>query len=288
MPSTDPLRTTTTDPTRRVFWLFVALHVLVWTVVPALTQPNRPLDMVEMLFWGQAWQWGYSKHPPLPAWIAQGVFELTAGAAWPLYLVAQLGVATSLWAAWKLAREYLRPWPALCAALLLEACSYYNFMTTDLNNAIVLVPLWALACLFLYWALTSEKLRYWTATGVCLGLGMLTKYDMATLVIAMLALPVINRDARARLRSFGPYLTLAVSLAIFLPHVAWMIDRDFITLRYAHERAGHAQSWLAHLTHPLEFLLAQAIALAPPLAVAWPLWRGTSTARGRIDRLHAA
>ena len=168
-------------------------------------------------------------------------------------------MAASFWAAWRLGRELLRPWPALCAATLLEACSYYNFMTTDLNNSIVLQPLWALASLSLYWSLTSGRLRYWAGTGALIGLGMLTKYDMATLVVAMCALPVVNRRARAALSTPGPWLTLAVALAVFAPHVAWMVDSDFVTLEYARGRAGPAHGWLDHLTHPIEFLLAQAL-----------------------------
>ncbi len=261
------------DPTRRLFWAFATLHVLVWTVVPTLTHPNRPLDMVEMLFWGRNWQLGYAKHPPLPAWLAQATFVVAGGKAWTQYLVAQLGVAASFWAAWRLGRELVGPWPALCAATLLEACSYYNVMTNDLNNSIVLVPLWALATLFLYWALAGDQLRYWAATGALVGLGMLAKYDMATLVLAMLALPLLNARARAALATPGPWLTLAMALLVFAPHAAWIVSNHFMTFTYLVRRAGPAHGWLDHLSNPLEFLSAQLLALLPALLVAWPLWR---------------
>ena len=35
--------------TAKIFWAFVGVHVVLWTVMPAMTHPNRPLDMVEML-----------------------------------------------------------------------------------------------------------------------------------------------------------------------------------------------------------------------------------------------
>ena len=64
------------DPTIRLFWLLMAGHFFVWVAVCLLTQPNMPLDMVEMLYWGQQWQLGYHKHPPLPAWLAATTWNL--------------------------------------------------------------------------------------------------------------------------------------------------------------------------------------------------------------------
>ena len=46
--------------------------------------------------------------------------ELSLAGYRPFYLTAQLIVATSFWAAWRLAREYVSAWPAVCASLLLE------------------------------------------------------------------------------------------------------------------------------------------------------------------------
>jgi len=260
------------DLTKRLFWGFVAMHVVLWTLIAACTQPNQPLDMVEMLYWGRGWQWGYYKHPPLPAWIAAGVFQISAGHAWPLYLFTQLCVATTFYAAWKLAREFLAPWPALCASLLLDACANYNLITADLNHSLVLQPLWAVGVLCLYRATVTLQTRYWFGLGVCLGLGMLAKYDTAILALAMLGLPLVNRQARAALRGPGPYLTVAVSLLIFLPHLAWMVANHFPTIQYACMRASNGRAWLGHLLNPLEFGAAQALAHLPMLLVALPLW----------------
>ncbi len=261
------------DATRRIFWMFVGCHVVLWTAVQALTAPNRPLDMVHSLYWGHSWQWGYHRHPPLPSWIAESVFQLSAGAVWPIYLVAPLAVATSFWAVWTLAKEFLKPWPALCASTLLETCAYYNYTTADLNHTIIVQPFWALSALCLYRALTRKTLRYWAATGVALGVGMLAKYDIAILAICMLLLPVINRQARAALFSRGPYLTLFISLLIFAPHVAWMVESRFTTIQWAVERGENTRSALGHVVNPIEFTLSQILALLPMLAIAFPLWR---------------
>src|SRR5215475_12755177 len=51
---------------QRAFAAFLALHIVVWTALPALLYPNLPLDLIEALTYGREWQLGYDKLPPLP------------------------------------------------------------------------------------------------------------------------------------------------------------------------------------------------------------------------------
>jgi len=48
------------------FFAFLALHGLVWSLLPTLLYPNLPLDLIEALTYGREWQLGYDKLPPLP------------------------------------------------------------------------------------------------------------------------------------------------------------------------------------------------------------------------------
>ncbi len=90
-----PVASVPLDPTIRFFWILIAVHVAVWMAVCLLTQPNMPLDMVEMLYRGQQWQFGYHKHPPLPAWTAATAWSLGGNHPWMIYLVAQLTIVTT-------------------------------------------------------------------------------------------------------------------------------------------------------------------------------------------------
>ena len=275
---TTPLQTTIRSeregdlpPARRILWLFLLGHLVAWTSVAVLTQPNAPVDTVEMLYWGHQWEWGYHKHPPLPGWTCEAVMLLTGGTVWATYLVAQTAVLVCLWVAWRLAREIVSPRAALLAACLLECCYYYNFTSIELNNNVGMYPFWALAVLFLYWALKRDKYRYWLATGLCLGLGMLSKYSVGLLVLTMLAFSLLNRQARAAWSRPGPYLTLLAALLIFSPHAYWAIGHRFPGVGWALEFTGTNAHWTGHLLYPAEFTLAQLWALAPMIVVALPL-----------------
>lgn len=264
------------DLTIRIFWAALMIHVTAWTVMCWLTQPNLPLDMVEMTYWGEQWQWGYHKHPPLPAWIAASVWELSAHQPIAMYLCAQLTIAATFWAVWQLAREGLEPWLALCAVGALQACYYCTYTISDLNNTIVARPFWALAILFLYRATkpqTSKTLLWWSLTGVMVGLGMLSKYSLGLMVISMAAIPILLPHARAQLKTVGPWCMTVIALGIFSPHIYWMFQNDFVTLEYVVQRsnASDGHSWLSHLLSPLKFLISQTGAWLPILLVALPL-----------------
>ena len=102
----------------RVLLLFVAAHVAVWTLLPALLFKNAPLDVVEMRYLGGQWMLGYHKHPPLAGWMGEGAALLCGGSMWGVYLVSQICMACVFWAVWRLGRELLSPRLALLGACL--------------------------------------------------------------------------------------------------------------------------------------------------------------------------
>jgi len=277
------------DPTIQFFWGFVLLHVLAWTVAPAVAQRSIPFDTIEMLYWGREWQWGYFKHPPLPAWIAELCWVAFGSADWPLYLASQLCVAGSFLAAWLLARRMLPPWPALATVMLLEAHPFLNFTTPQWNNNGPTKPCWAFATFLLFSALTKRDWRYWGGAGVALGLGMLAKYDAVLLIVVMVGFLLLHPAARRTWRTPGPYLMLAVAGIIFAPHAYWLLAGDAPTIAYLRARVPEARTLKDHIVNPLHFLLSQVAAVGgiPLLCASVYGWRTTptpATGARRFDR----
>src|SRR5437764_488987 len=111
----------------RLFWGWLALRTALWTALATLSQPNAPLDLIEWLTWGHEWRWGYHKHPPFPAWIAEAFSLFSPGSLWTVYLASYLTTALCFWAVWRLGRELLPPRLALLAALSLEGILFFNY-----------------------------------------------------------------------------------------------------------------------------------------------------------------
>jgi hypothetical protein len=282
------LRVAGVDRTVGWFRVFLLAHVTFWPLVLWWTRPNPALDLVEMVLWGHEWQLGYTKHPPLPSWIDEAAAVATGHSLWVQFLLPHLAVAIAFWAVWRLGREMVAPRLALLGVCLLECCPFYSAECQELNNNVGLYPCWALAVWLLYRAMKTQRVSFWIGTGVCLGLGMMTKYTTAVLAVTMLGFGVLHPEARRSWRRPGPYLAAAVAILIFLPHVWWAASQGFTTVHYAvlHMHTDHR--WQGHLVHPIEFLATQLGVLALPLVVttvAVGRWRlRPAAASQRFDR----
>jgi len=132
----------------------------------------------------------------------------------------------------------------------------------------VLLALWALALLFLWRALISDRNAPWLFFGISIGLGFLTKYTIAFLLFPITVFLLFHPAARRCFRKPGPYLALGIAAAIALPHLIWMLDHDFITIHYALGRAGNQAGFIGHVLHPVLFFRDQVLLLPMLLAAA--------------------
>ena len=73
-----------------IFFLF--FHLIIWTLVPSVSNINLPLDTIEALAWGSNLDWGYNKHPPLSAWFVELIYQIFKNQDWAYYFLSQLFV----------------------------------------------------------------------------------------------------------------------------------------------------------------------------------------------------
>ena len=59
-----------------LFYIFLLVHLVLWTVVPTLVNQNLPLDTIEALAWGSNLDWGFNKHPPASAFFIEFFYQL--------------------------------------------------------------------------------------------------------------------------------------------------------------------------------------------------------------------
>ncbi len=242
-------------------WLsLICLFQLVfWTVGPWLVRNTLHSDTLEGIAWGNLWQWGYDKHPPLAAWAAAFSSNLTETSDWPVYLLAQICVVIAFIAVWRLAREYLTGAGALLAVFLLQGILFYSNRVERVTPDTLQHPIWALLVLTFYFAVTRQSLGYWLLTGVMAGLAILTKYQVAVLFAPLFIVLLITKEGRSALSSAGPWLAGIIALVIASPHIYWLWDNNFAAVSYLEEnyveseRYGTGTHW-DHLIFPLNFI----------------------------------
>ena len=82
------------------FFLFA--HLIVWTLIPSISNTNLPLDTIEALAWGSNLDWGFNKHPPGSAFFPEIIYQLFGSQDWAYYLLSQLFVVTAFIVVFKL------------------------------------------------------------------------------------------------------------------------------------------------------------------------------------------
>ena len=74
------------------FYIFITAHLFVWTLVPAITNNNLPLDTIEALAWGSNLDWGFDKHPPASAFFVEFFYQIFGSQDWTYYFLSQIFV----------------------------------------------------------------------------------------------------------------------------------------------------------------------------------------------------
>lgn len=253
------------------FGVFILLHLLIWTVLPAALYPNLPLDLIEALTYGREWQLGYDKLPPLPWWLVEIVFQLT-GHEIAYYLLAQAAVVTAFWLVWLTARPMLGPIGALVAVLIADGIHYYSYTAAKFNHDVIQLPFWALAGYAFRRALRERRLVHWIALGFAIGASLWAKYFVVMLTAPLALFLLLDREARKNLATPGPYAAAAIALLLMAPHLVWLVQNDFLPFAYAAARAAPSRGWIDHLLHPLQFAAGQFGFLLPALLIAAPLF----------------
>jgi 4-amino-4-deoxy-L-arabinose transferase-like glycosyltransferase len=270
----------------RYFWLFIIIHTLIWTIGPAIFRSTLPHDTLEGITWGMQWQLGYNKHPFLTAWLCAGVTQIFGTVGWPVYLLAQLAVSITFIATWQLAKQFLSPVQSLLASLALEGVLFYNINSFNLTPDTLQSPLWALLSLFFYKALITQRISHWILTGLFAALSLLTKYQIMILFCPMTLFCFINPNARSSFKKPGLYIAVIVFFLLILPHLIWLFNHQFITLRYAEhvsEYYTQSKNTLNHIVFPLRMFINYFISITGLLFLLWPFYRSKSNTHSLND-----
>ncbi len=253
----------------RWFGWFALGQFLLWVMVPTLVFHNLPLDVVEGLAWGHGWPLGTNKHPPLQAWLLEAAALLGGRQDAAVYIVGAGCLVLTYWVLWRFGTGLFAPPVALAAVAALASCFYFATTIPEFNPNVVQMPLYAL-CGWLFWrAYRHDRYLDWICLGVCAGLGMLGKYSFAVQLLAIGGFAVCDPSARRLVRRPGPYVALALGVAIFAPHFGWLVENHWLPFEYARSRGAIGAGAWNNLVDAVGFLAGQMLAVAPVLIVLW-------------------
>jgi 4-amino-4-deoxy-L-arabinose transferase-like glycosyltransferase len=258
------------------FWRFILCHLILWTLVPAATHLNLPLDAMEGTTWGHQLELGYDKNPFLNAWVTALFMWLGQRTDWVIYFAGALCTCVCFKALYRLGCKFLNAWHALIAVMILEGMQYYTLSAMDLNDNILEIALWPLMALSFYNALQTQRWRDWLQVALWSALATMAKYYVIVILAPMLLLLVINKTARLSFIKPAFYGAISLYLALIAPHFIWLYLHDGITLDYALRKTAGDPAINPHSHYVVHFTLNYIGACVLPLLLFAIFYTGKS------------
>ena len=252
----------------KLFYSFITIHLILWTLIPSLTNNNLPLDTIEHLAWGSNLDWGFNKHPPAVAFFLEFFYQIFGAQDWAYYLLSQIFVVIAFIIIFKFAEELFKNSNlSLISVLLLEGIYFYNYTTPEFNVNVCQLPFWAL-CVYYAWKLFDKqqinfKDCFWL--GAFAAIGFLSKYLFIYLLISIdLLFFYVIFIKKYQKFDFKHLVSLEVFIVLLIPHLIWLTNNDYVTITYGLARTGLEHSnLLDHIIYPLIFLGKQIGILIP-------------------------
>lgn len=259
-------------------WPTILIGLLAATVLVAATTPflgRYGWDRDELYFLSATHHLalGYVDFPPITALIGWAVRGLAGNSLDALRLTSLAAGVGSVVIVALMARELGGGWGAQLLSALVWALSPYI-----LGSASIFHPTWfdMLAWVgFLYVALRvlgRPEPQLWPLLGLIAGIGLETKYTIAALGLG-LAVGLLATPERRQLRTPGPWVALAIAVALLAPNLVWQAQHGWPTLHFLssqNAKTAADTSRPAYLAEQILFLASGSIAAV--IGVVW-MWR---------------
>ena len=247
------------------------IFLIIATTVRLVLALLFPLTADESYYWlwSKHLALSYVDHPPVVAYLnflftlgQPTIFGLRLGAAF-IFLLISLGL-------FFLARKIFNRTVAAWSVVLFQLIPHYLIVWLTMFVELPLGLFWIVSLWLLARIVKSKEAIWWYWLGLAVGLGYLSKYTMFLFWPCLLLFFYLAPAERFWLKRKEPYLSLILSLILFLPVLAWNAQHGWVSFLF-HEAKISSDAWG---TSVLPFIGDQLVHFTPFLLFAlWPVFR---------------
>ena len=206
---------------------------------------------------------GYLDHPPMVAWLIRLGTLLFGDTQFGVRFGALCcGVAASIFV-YRLTRNLFDEASALLALVLVQTLPFFFFSGLLMTPDAPLVVMWAASLYFLERALVAGRAAAWPWAGLCMGLGLLSKYTIGLLGLSALLFVLLDSSSRRWLRRREGYVAVLIAAAVFAPVIVWNAQHEWASFAFQTSRRLAERPRFS-----LHKLLGAAIVLVTPTGLA--------------------
>ncbi|MDD4052159.1 MAG: glycosyltransferase family 39 protein [candidate division Zixibacteria bacterium] len=243
-----------------MLWLIIGFGVLLRLLFMGVLN----LLPEEAYYWNYASHLdiGYLDHPPMVGWLIYLSTSVLGRSEFAVRLPAFLGWFLFAFFMYRLTENAVGKGGGKPVLLLLAALPIYMSVGFLMTPDAPLYACWAGALFFLEKALFGQRRSAWYGVGVCLGLGLLSKYTMGLMIAATVMYLLLDKESRHWFRKPQPYLALAIGLVLFLPVLIWNAQHGWASFAFQGSRR-----WSGGPEFQLHVLIGSMLVLITPLGL---------------------
>jgi len=233
------LRTTTWTIGTGEQWRLVATYlVVVGFLLRLLYITQIELLPEDSYYWNYAQHLdlGYLDHPPMVAWLIWLGTAVCGDTEFGVRIGALCCAAVASLFAYRLTRNLFGEPSAVVALVLMQVLPFFFLAGMLMTPDAPLTAAWAATLYFLERALIAGRSRAWLLAGVSIGIGLISKYTIGTLVPAMLLFVILDPQSRRWLLRWEPYAALIIAFLIFSPVIAWNAQHEWASFAFQTSR----------------------------------------------------
>jgi hypothetical protein len=210
-----------------------AVHVLLRLVMSRVTV----LDESEQIVFAQSWQWGYGPQPPLYTWIQILFFDVFGTSILGLTLLKNALLfacyAFTYGAGRVVTRSHLGGMIAALGLLLIPQIAWES--QRDLTHSVLAMTL-STATLFAFLKLHRSPTPWrYLLLGMLFGLGMLSNYNYAMLLVGLLIAAACLKEFRPVVVNGWMIAAVTVAVVMLLPHAQWCVQHWSVVFSSSHK-----------------------------------------------------
>ena len=215
----------------------------------------------------EAYYWNYSRHldfgyldhPPMVALLIRAGTAAFGNTEFGVRIGALCSNLIATLFMFRFARNLFGEASAWVAVVLMQTLPFFFLSGMVMNPDAPLTAAWAASLYYIERALIAQRDRPWWGVGLCLGLGLFSKYTIVLLGASAALFMVLDSRSRMWWRRPQPYGAALLAAAIFFPTILWNAEHDWASFAFQSSRRLAEQH-----TFGLPLLLASPFLLLSP------------------------
>ena len=213
----------------------VFLLIAAYAVLLRLLYLGAPeLLFEEAYYWNYAQHLdiGYLDHPLMVAWLIKAATSVLGNNEFAVRFGAFMCWFVTAYFIFKLTLDLFNRSIAYRALAIMAVLPVYFSFGFFMSPDAPVTACWAMAVYFFYQIVVNEKKHAWLGLGVALGLGLISKYTIGLLGVAIVLFLLIDQSSRKWFSRPEPYVAVVITVLLFSPVIIWNFQHDWASFTF--------------------------------------------------------